>query len=410
MPLVNGLPVSVSGPWSATAPQQALELVTQYNLDEKDALMTPPTADIAWGDIGTMTSVATGIAVVPHVMPQSAAFQPFTTGNDRKYHGIDVVAQRIKTSGRDLSYQIPMIWDNIGNGWKLMSPQPDGSLIEFAGVTGLGALYVMSGRVEKCAFLADLFYTSLYATTGGLSLTAPTKLTFPQGVSTNGIALFTDGTGAAGTVGDKHYANPVVNTSGRFVNVFFGFGSFATNYGASLVKMTQNPNPLFPNITSGAVVKHTFGGTNMRDQFFRMMVQDLVLQAQSTGGGPVGAATTNPYSASAIAYAKSLGITEDNFLGAAFGPRTFWIVPHLDSHPYLVQNPTADFWINVSAGPGIASWANLACNSKTWAPVFRMYGPGDPLAQRDRMMRWEGDLDGGSQPGDPMRIQMFGSA
>jgi hypothetical protein len=38
-----------------------------------------------------------------------------------------------------------------------------------------------------------------------------------------------------------------------------------------------------------------------------------------------------------------------------------------------------------------------------------MYGPGDPRAMGERMMRWEGDLDGGSEPGDPGRIDMFGS-
>jgi hypothetical protein len=142
-----------------------------------------------------------------------------------------------------------------------------------------------------------------------------------------------------------------------------------------------------------------------------MMVSDLVMQTTTATGAKdqasavvAGAAISNPYS-----YAKSMGITEENFLGTAFGPRRFWILPHLENHPYMIQNPTADFWINVSAQPGAAAWAKLACNSKEWVPTFRMYGPGDPQAQRDRMMRWEGDLDGGAEPGDPGRIDMFGS-
>lgn len=404
MPLVNSLPLAVSGPWSSTAPQQALELITTFDTEELLALQIPPVADIAWVERGTHTSVATGIVKVVHQMPQSASMQEFTDGNNRKYHSIDVVAKAIKVSGRDLSYQIPMIWDNIGNGFKLMSKAPDGSLMDFAGINGLGALYVTSGRVEKCRFAADLFYTSMYVTTGGLNLTTPRKTTFPQGLSVNGIALFSDGAGGDGTVGALHYANPTVSTSARFQNVWFGFGSFASNYGASLVKMTVKPNGLFPDITSGARVTDTYGGTAMRDQFWRMAVQQLVIQAQQIGGQAAAAAVSNPYS-----YAATLGITEENFIGTAFGPRTFWIVPHLDNHPYLVQNPTADFWINVDARPGVGSWAKLACNTKTWTPVFRMYGPGDPTAQRDRMMRWEGDLDGGSEPGDPMRIDMFGS-
>jgi hypothetical protein len=411
MALVSSLPLAQSGPWSATAPQQALELITTFNTDEKDALAQPPNADIAWADVGVHTSVSTGIVKSVHSMPQSAAMQAFTGGGSRKYHTLDAVVKAIKSSARELSYTIPMIWDNIGNGWQLKSAAPDGSLMDFVGISGLGALYVMSGRVEKCAFAADLFYQSLYATTGGLSITTPKKTTFPQGLSTGGIALFSDGTGAAGSVGANHYANPTVDTSGRFKNVWFAFGSFDANFGASLVKMTIKPNGLFPNITSGARVTDVFGGTNMRDKFFRMMVSDLVMQTTTatgakdqTSGVVAGAAISNPYS-----YAKTMGITEENFVGTAFGPRRFWILPHLDNHPYLVQNPTADFWINVSAQPGAASWAKLACSSKDWVPTFRMYGPGDARAMGDRMMRWEGDLDGGSEPGDPGRIDMFGS-
>lgn len=404
MTLVSSLPLALSGPWSTQTPQQTPELITTFNTDEILALQVPAVADIAWIERGSLTSVGTGIIKVIHNLPQTASMQEFTGGNNRKYHTIDVVAQSIKPSGRDLSYRIPMIWDEIGNGYKLMNRGPNGALLDFTGINGIAEMYVTSGRVEKARFGANLFQTSLYATTGGMSVTTPKQTTFPQGLSTTGIALFSDGTGADGTVGAKHYANPTVSTSARFINVFFTFGSFASNYGLSLVKMTQTPNAMFPDITSGARVTDTFGGTNMRDQFWRMAVQELVLQASSVGGQAVAAATTNPY-----AYARTLGITEENFLGTAFGPRTFWIVPHLDNHPYLVQNPTADFWINVDARPGVGSWAYLGCNTKTWTPTFRMYGPGDPQAQRDREMRWEGDLDGGSAPGNPLRIQMFGS-
>lgn len=403
MPLVSSLPLTQSGPWSSTAPQQALELITTFNTDEKDALAAPPTKSLAWGEVGTHTSVGTGIVKIVYAMPQSASMQAFVAG-DRKYHTLDAVAKSIKVTGRDLSYKTPMIWDNIGNGWKLMSSSPDGSLMDFVGIQNLAGIYVMSGRVEKCRFAANLFYTSLYATTGGLSLTTPKQTTYPQGASPIGIALFTDGTGADGTVGASHYANPTVMTSARFKNVFFGFGSFATSFGDSLVKMTIKPHALFPDVTTDAVVTDVFGPTTMRKKFWEMMVQNLILQAQTVGGAAVAAATTNPYS-----YAASLGITEENFIGSAFGPRTFHIVPHLDAHPYMVQNPTADFWINVSAGPTVGAWAKLACNSKMWVPTFRMYGPGDPRAMGDREMRWEGDLDGGSEPGEPGRIDMFGS-
>jgi hypothetical protein len=404
MPLVNSLPLAQSGPWSATAPQQALELITTFNTDELLALQQPPNADVGWVDRGSHTSVSTGIVKVVHSMPQSAAMQEFTGGNNRKYHNLDVVAKALKPSARDLSYKIPMVFDVLGNGWKLMSPGEENTLIDFVGITGLGAIYVQSGRVEKARFAADLFYSSLYCTTGGITQTAPKKTSYPQGKSATGIALFSDGTGADGSVGAKHYANPVVATSARFTNVHFGFGAFEANFGASLVTMTQTPNGLYPDITSGARTSDVFGPTTMREKFWRMAVQDLVLTAEQVSSQAVAAAITNPF-----AYAKTMGITEENFIGTAFGPRTFWTVPHLDNHPYLIQNPTADFWINVDARPGVASWCQLACNSQAWTPIFHMYGPGDPQAMRDREMRWEGDLDGDSQPGDPIRAHMFGS-
>ena len=44
MTLVNGLPINAfpGNPWSSAAPQQTLELITTYNLEEADALVQPP--------------------------------------------------------------------------------------------------------------------------------------------------------------------------------------------------------------------------------------------------------------------------------------------------------------------------------------------------------------------------------
>jgi len=408
MTLISTLPVTQVGPWSATAPVRALELITTYNLDEHLALLKPPHDDVRWAaEAGTHTSVGVGIIKPAFAMPQSAAMQPFNAENGRRYYGLDVITQTLKPGARDLSYKIPMIWNEIGNGYQLMA---GGRPLEIADITGIAELFVMSGAVERAVFAADLFYSSFYATTGGLSSTAPTKLTYPQGAATGGIALFSDGTGAAGSVGDQHYANPTNPKSGRFSTVHFGYGPWSQNtFASSMTLMAKRPHPLFPNITSGQVVTDVFGPTSMRQKFFEMAVQDLVLQAVNMSGQNVAAAVTNPYS-----FAKANGLTEETFIGNPFGPRRYWAIPHLDNHPYLVQNPTADFWINIARNvPGRAqsavSWCKLACNTKDWTPVFRMYGPGDPIAQRDREMRWEGDLDADSQPGDPMAVDMFGS-
>lgn len=408
MPLVNGLPLDIfpGNPWSATAPQQALELITTWSLDELTALNSPPGPDLAWADIGTNTMVAMGIGKWGHSMPQTLDFQTFKPGGARTYHTLDVVASQVRVNPFDLSFGIPMVWDAIGNGYKLMSPSTDGTLMDFVGISGLASQYVLAGKAYKCMLLASLFYKGLYST--ALGLTTPEALTFPQPNNPNGIALFTDGTGAEGSGGAQHYANPTNPKSGRFKNVWPAFGAFAANYGLSLTKMAIKPHATLSNVTSGARVTDTFGPPSMYQKFWEMMVQTLTLQTATVGGNGVGAATTNPYS-----QAVSMGLSQENFIGTTFGPRRFWIVPHLENHPYLLANPGKDFWINVSAGKdqstGLprATWGKLASNSKDFVPTFRFYGPGDPRAQSERLMRFEGDLDGGAAAGAPGEIDMF---
>lgn len=399
MPLLNGLPLKLfpGNPWSATAPQQAQELITTWNLDEIDALQTDPGADLAWSKIGTKTNVGTGIVKVFHNMPQRMDYVPFTGA--RTYNTVDVVANVVKVQGNSLNFTYPMIWDQMGNGYKLMSPS-DGGLVAFMGINGMAPKFVQSGQHLRAQIAATLFYSGLYST--ALGLTTPSAVTYAQPNNQNGIALFTDGLGAEGTPGAKHYANPTMANSARFANVFPAFGSFANNFGASLAKMAQIPHATLSNITNGARVTDVFGGTGMRDQFYRMMISDLVPVIGTGTATAALAAVSNPYT-----LAKSLGLTEENFAGTAFGPRRFWILPQLDNHPYLVANPTADFWINVAAAPGRPAWAQLASNSADFVPTFHFYGAGDPRAQSERLCRFETDLDAGGAAGDPGSIQMF---
>ncbi len=172
--------------------------------------------------------------------------------------------------------------------------------------------------------------------------------------------------------------------------------------------MAMKPHATISNVTSGARVTDVFGPTSMYEKFWQMMVQTLTLQTAEVGGNGVAAATTNPYS-----QAVAQGMSKENFIGTTFGPHRFWIVPQLDNHPYVVANPGKDFWINISAGPdratGLpqASWAQAAGNSKDFVPVFHFYGPGDPRAQGERLMRFEGDLDGGAAGNAPGVVDMF---
>jgi hypothetical protein len=214
MPLVNALPISQGNPWSNTAPQQALELITTWNLDEKDALSAPPSADLAWADVGSITAQGVGIVKHAHSMPQSLAFSPFKPGA-RVYKSLDVVAKAVKVNPFDLNFGIPMIWNEIGNGWELRTPGQDNTLMEFVGITGLGADYVVAGKAYKCQLIASVLYSSWYSSAGAYVNTAPTMFTYPQPNNPNGIALITDGTGADGSGGAQHYANPTVASSGR---------------------------------------------------------------------------------------------------------------------------------------------------------------------------------------------------
>lgn len=412
MPLLNGLPTAPSAKWSTFAPQQVLELITTYNLDEKDALAEPPAKDIAWAERGTITAPSGGgIVKFPYVLPQSLDFTPFEAGN-RHYKTFDAAVKSVAAAPYDLNFWLPMVWDTAGNGWKLMSLEK-GSLVDFLGISGVGSYYATAGRMKKAMLVADLFYKSMY--TAAAWGVAPTLFTYPQPNNPNGIALFTDGTGAEGSGGCNHYAHPNEASSGRFKNLFTGYGSFKTKYADSLVQMTVNPHALFANVTSGAVVTDTIGPTYMRRPFFEMAVQMLVMEAATVGGNGVAAAVTNPY-----AFAAQQGITEENFIGTAFGPRKFWISPHLDNHPYPIANPNTngtgkpgEFWINISAGVDSMTgkprptWAKGACSSKEFVPTFFFYGPGDPRAEGERRMRFEGNLDGAFEPGSPTDIQAF---
>jgi hypothetical protein len=412
MPLVSGLPLPPTYRWSSFAPQQALELVTTYNLDEKDALASAPGEDIAWADVGTLVGLSGGgILKFPLVLPQGLDLTPFEAGK-RVYKTFDAAVKAVHAGPYDLNFGFPMIWDKAGNGYKLMSVQ-EGNLVDFLGIAGLGGFYVEAGRMKKAQMVADLFFTSM-STTAAWGV-APSKFTYPQPSNPNGIALFTDGNGAEGTAGARHYANPTQANSGRFVNLFTGYGSFAANYHRSLVQMTVTPHALYKDVTSGARVTDTIGPTWMRTKFWEMAVQDLVMRTETVSGNGVAAAVTNPYSA-----LKTMGISEENFLGVAFGPRRFWIAPHLDNHPFALANPNthgtgqpAEFWINISAGKDPKSgkprpsWAKGASSSKEFVPTFRFYGPGDPKAESDKLMRFEGDLDAAFEPGVPSEIQAF---
>ncbi len=400
------LPVNPGFRWSSVTPNATQEIITTYDMEEADALTQPADADIAWAERGSHVSVGSGIVKIIHRLPQSMAFQQFKYGGTRTYNSVDVTASEVHVNPWDLSYAWPMIFDTIGNGYKLMNAGSGGDLTDFAGIGGLAGEIVTAGRAYKAQLVASLFYTGY--TSAALSMTA-SSLTYPQPGLPSGNPLFTDGVGSP-----LHYSHPMNANSGRFQNAYPAFGTFAQRFGSSLVKMTQKPHATLPNMTSGARVTDVIGPTWMRDRFWQMAVANLQLQSTGSGGNIAAAAASNVYTTEVLKR-----FNEDSFIGAAgFGPQTYWLCPQLDNHPYFTANSSAnmttgpdggpaDMWINISAGPKRPTWAKLASNSRDFTPIARYYGEGDPRAMSERRVRLETDLDAGVAVGAPGEIDLF---
>lgn len=408
MSLQNAQPIAAfpGFNWSSVVSPQVQEIVTTLNAESLDALSEIPESAIAWADQGSLVSPGVGTVKVPVRLPSSLAFTEFKYGGTRTYNTIDIAAPVIKVNPWELSFGWPLVWNQIGNGMKLMSAMPDGSVADFMGVSGLASMVVQAARAYKAQLVASLFYKGL--TSAALGLTAQ-ALTIPQPGNPNGLPLFTNGTDSA-----QHYAHPFNANSGRFKNAYPAYGAFAAQFAASLVVMTQKPHPSLPNMTMGTQVTDVFGPTWMRSRFFAMAVQNFTLATQTIGGTPVGGTQTGTYALDTLRK-----FNEDTFIGASgFAPQRFWIVPALDSHPYFTANNNAnmttgpgggpaDMWINVAAQKTGQSWAMLAAPSKEFTPLMHLYGDGDPLSQSQRRVRLETDLDAGVAAGLYHFVDMF---
>jgi hypothetical protein len=407
MALDNALPVPAfpGFQWSSVVSPQVQEIVTTLNTEALDALNTMPEPGIAWADCGSRVTPGVGTVKVPIRLPASMAYSPFVYGGARTYHNIDIAAPVVKVNPWDLSYAWPMIWNEIGNGMKLMSAMPDGSVVDFMGVAGLAGMVVYAARAYKAQLVASLFYKGLTDATIGITAEA---LTIPQPGFPNGLPLFTNGADSA-----NHFAHPFRPDSPRFQNAYPAFGAFASTFIQSLVKMQQVPHPSLPNMTMGLQTTDVIGPTWMRDRFFAMAVQTLSLQTQTIAGIPVGAATSNIMSTELLAKYNA-----NTFIGASgFTPHRYWLAPQLDNHPYFTANSNAnmttgpgggpaDMWINIAGGTPLC-WAELAGPNKEFVPRSHLYGDGDPLSMSQRRVRLETDLDAGVAAGLPHGVQMF---
>jgi hypothetical protein len=109
----------------------------------------------------------------------------------------------------------------------------------------------------------------------------------------------------------------------------------------------------------------------------------------------------------------------DKFIGAGgVAPYTCWTTSLLDNHPYSLAHLTdgpgggpSHWCIAICQQSGVASgiqnYIELAARDRDFTPFVHLYGPGDPTANSERMVRLLSDMDAGGEPGLPHFAMMF---
>lgn len=362
------------------------EIAITFNAEAPDALSKIPEKYVRWADVGTGTTAGFFEGKIPIRLASSTQFQARTAGNDRAYGSLDIAAPVVKTSPFDCNFQWPVQLSQSGIV----------ELANFYGVQGLAAIVASAGKAHKAQLAASLLMAGL--TNAALGLTA-TALTIPQPGFPNGLPLFSDGSTTA-----MHFAHPLNPASARFKNLYYGVGTFQSYFGQCLVDMTQVPHASQPNMPGGHEVTDVIGGTGMLLKFWQTAIQTLSLQVQSVGGSNVAGATTNIYNPDLI---KNMGASQ--FVGASgLAPWRFWIAPQLDAHPYVVANPTKDFWITVSDGGATGvRWAEFMAPSKEFTPIPKLLGDQSEEAVKTGMVRLINDLHAGVAAGLPHGVKMY---
>ena len=356
---------------------QVREIAVTFNAEGIEALSGIPDSTVAWADIGTRVTAGSFMVKVPIRLTSLLGFEPFD--GERKYHQVTTAAVSVKVNPSSLALEWPI---------QIMeSGIPE--LVNFYGVSGIANDVVSHARAVKADIVASV-------TMAGYGASA-SALTLPQPGYPNGIALFTDG-----SVTPSHFANPLDSRSTRFVNLYTGVGTFQTAFGQSLVDMTKVPHPSKANMTMGLGVTDVVGPTHMLIPFWQTAIQQLALQTTTSPGNLAGA-TTNIYSAEALAKAGPSSLTT----AAGLAPWRFHIAPQLDAHPYVVANPTKHMWLSLSTTRQGAAWCELAGPSTTFAPRITLLGDGTEEARKSRMVRLFGDLDAGGAAGLPHFAKMY---
>ncbi|HSM93375.1 MAG TPA: hypothetical protein VLT47_10865 [Anaeromyxobacteraceae bacterium] len=403
---LNYIPVPAGIPENTLAGSQVQEIVTTYNMESLQAVNAPVSKNALWAMQGTKTTGGVGLVKVPVRFLSSQTMDPFEFGGQRKYGTVDVGVTQVTTSPWQRNYRWAMVEDELGK-LKLMSVGGDGTYNDFYGATGLAQAIVNAGQVHRALLVATAIASSWTDATSGLTASVNCF---------DGLPLFTNGVDSA-----KHKANPNNPNSDTFETLFrpgvanrvgFTGGAFGADWLGKMVQaMTQVPHPSLPNSTMELEVTDIVGPTWMKVPFWQTAVSSLQLQTATIGTTGVGAATTNIFNAEIL---KNMGA--EKFIGSAgVHPQTFWTTSMFDSLPYALANKTtgpnggpAHFCMAIAnMRPREQTWCELASNSVDFTPRVKLYGPGDPTAESERMVRMLGDLDAGAAPSLPHFVMMF---
>lgn len=365
-------------------------IATIINAEGVDALQGIPPETVAWAKQGTrVTKMNIGKGLIPIRLTSLLGFDPFE--GERHYHELSVSTVEVGVT----PYALNVRWPVQIN----MSDIP--ALISLYGISGIANDVVDSGRAHMADLVASLMIAG--QTNSSLSMTAKAYTLAQPGLAT-GLPLFTDGTtsGVASTNG--HYSNPLDKNSRQFKNLFLNAGKITdvtagvSVFGTMLTKMTQVPHPSKQNMTLGLQVTDVIGGTNMRQAFNRIALQQLQLEV---GGSTYAAATSNIYSQDMLA--KMAAVTSASGSSAI----RYWIAPQLDAHPYLVAHPTYQMWYAVSQTRPSLKWAELAGPNTDFVPQITLFGDGSEECKRSRKISLLGDLDAGIAAGLPHCISAW---
>lgn len=364
---------------------QVKEIATVFNSEGVEALQTLPEKPLLWADLGSRVTPGSFQVKIPVRLTSLLGFEKFE--GERKYHQLSVASVAVKVNPWQLNLE-----------WAIQLTQGGiPQLQDFYGVSGVASDIVGHGRAFKADLVASLVMAGM--TNSNLSMVA-SAFTLPQPGLPNGLPLFSDGSTSGSS---KHYSNPMDVRSPKFQNLYLNQGKIETGdvMGTVQTNMSQIPHPSKANMTLGLEVTDLVGPTNMLIPFAKLAVQNLSLQT-TTSPANLAAATTNIYNPSTIMEnaGKYTGV-------AGIAPWRFWIAPQLDSHPYIVANPTKQMWLAISRTRPTLCWAELAGPNAAFTPAVKLLGDGSEEAIKTRKVRLLSDIDGGAAAGLPHCIAQY---